>query len=225
MTRNLAIGGVLFLCCAGCEPRSGMNASCIWPPELTSSLDLSRKTDRLHLADDVRVAEELGIRHADGKGKLQPDWDEVRSGCEDRLFAGIAHAHGVLPTQVREARRGLDEATFDWVATLPMMVIYIISSWTMAGWVARRFSPDGGWAVGVGAGLVSVVVAIAVMMVGNLLGAVVLMLRMASMHASYRALRPSWMGEHRHGLLVAGIVVFWIVAVVRYRAGLNRPCS
>jgi hypothetical protein len=127
----------------------------------------------------------------------------------------------MLPTQVLQARRGLADATFDWVATLPMMVIYVISSWTMAGWIARRFSPDGGWVAGVGAGVVSVMIAIGVTMVGNLLGAAVWMLRMASTHASYRALRPTWMGEHRQELFVGGVVVFWMVAFVRYRRTLR----
>ncbi len=40
---------------------------------------------------------------------------------------------------------------------------------------------------------------------------------MAGTHASYRALRPTWMGEHRQDLFIVGVVVFWIVAWVRYR--------
>ncbi len=37
----------------------------------------------------------------------------------------------------------------------------------MAGWIARRFSPDGEWVAVVGAGLVSVMITITVMTVGT----------------------------------------------------------
>jgi hypothetical protein len=57
--------------------------------------------------------------------------------------------------QVLQARQRLGDATFDWVATLPMVLIYIVGSWTMAGWIARRLSPGGGLAAVGGAGLVS----------------------------------------------------------------------
>jgi hypothetical protein len=221
MARNLVLSCVMLLCCIGCEPRAGMNSSCIWPFEPVSLIDSSRDSDRRHLVDDVRIAEELGIRYADGKGKLRPDSLQIRSGCEDRLFAAIAHAHGLSLTQVLQARQRLGDATFDWVATLPMVLIYVIGSWAMAGWFARRFSRDG-WVALVGAGLVSVMITITVMMVGTSLEGVVWMLRMASTHASYRALRPTWMGEHRLNLFIVGIVVFWIVARVRYRLTLRN---
>jgi hypothetical protein len=161
------LGCVMLLCCIGCEPRAGMNSSCIWPFEPVSLIDSSRDSDRRHLVDDVRIAEELAIRYADGKGKLRPDSLQIRSGCEDRLFAAIAHAHGLSLTQVLQSRQRLDDATFDWVATLPVVLIYVIGSWTMAGWIARRFSPDGGWVAVVGAGLVSVMITITVMMLGT----------------------------------------------------------
>jgi len=50
------------------------------------------------------------------------------------------------------------------------------------------------------------------------------MLHMASTHESYRALRPTWTSEHRQELFVVGVVVFWIVALVRYRVGV-RPAN
>jgi hypothetical protein len=74
----------------------------------------------------------------------------------------------------------------------------------------------------VGAGLVSVMITITVMMLGSSLEGVIWMLRMASTHASYRALRPTWMREHRQDLFIIGVVVFWIVARVRYRLSLRN---
>jgi hypothetical protein len=221
MTRKAVLGCVALLCCVGCQPRAGMNSSCVWPFEPVSTLDLSRDTDRRHLVDDVRIAEELGIRYVDAKGKFRPDWLQIRSGCEDRLFTAIAHAHGVPLVQVLEARQRLGDATFDWVATLPTVLIYIIGSWTMAGWIPRRFSPGGGLVALVGVGVISVMITITAMMVGNLLEAVVWMLRMASTHASYRALRPTWTSEHRQELFGVGVVVFWIVALMRYQLTLR----
>lgn len=60
-------------------------------------------------------------------------------------------------------------------------------------------------------------------LIESLPGAVVDMVRLGTTHMSYRALRPTWLGEHRVGLFVAGVAMFWLVALVRYREARRLP--
>ena len=77
--------GVLF----GCLPAERINRSCEWrePPGATHG-------GRTHLVEDVRVAQDLGIRFGDSVGGRI--WNEAnrraREECTEASFASIATA-------------------------------------------------------------------------------------------------------------------------------------
>src|SRR5678815_66386 len=55
----------LLILLAGCTRPAGMNFDCAWPNDSFGPLDLRNSVHMQHLVDDIRIAEELEIRHGD----------------------------------------------------------------------------------------------------------------------------------------------------------------
>ena len=71
-----------------CSMPDGMNDDCQWPSEPRSTLDVGNAAHQRHLVDDVRVAEELGIRYDDSRLALGParaGWPPTPEQCYTKL--------------------------------------------------------------------------------------------------------------------------------------------
>jgi hypothetical protein len=67
-----------------------MNFDCRWPPDRALAINLEAPAHLDHLLDDIRVAEELEIRHGDA----MVDAVRLRSW---ELWCGVAPAQGPRP--------------------------------------------------------------------------------------------------------------------------------
>jgi len=194
-------------------------------------LDLRNPAQQRHLTDDALLAEDLAIRHADAhRGKRSGHFEgflayaQTRDRCMAALFSRIARNHRVTTEQVRESllRR---RTSVDAAVILAFAVIYWFAATHLADRVCRRFPLDKSGA----AALVPLVVtSLAVGFIGVLLGeqwsTTIEGIRLGTGHLSYRLARVPWV-HHRVKLWVAGVLLFWLAAALRYRVGRRNAGS
>src|SRR5437867_9732854 len=84
MTRCLLVSTLFSVGLAACSMRDGMNDACEWPSEAGAALGVRNSAHERHLMEDVRVAEELGIRYNDvrlARGLAVPGKPQTRDDC------------------------------------------------------------------------------------------------------------------------------------------------
>ena len=197
-----------------------MNDKCVWPPEPPARLDLRNRGHQRHLVDDVRVAEELGIRYDDSRraqGTPAPGKPLTRDECDTALFNEIAASHAVSLDDVRDARRRLARETWNPAMYLPLAALYAVTALTTARRIRRRFHwPDEKAAVIVAATLLtSVVMSASLLPLGHLWGGVVEMVRVGNQHMSYRADRLGWRGYDRE-VFILGVLLVWSFVLIQH---------
>jgi len=197
--------------------------NCEWPSEETLPLNLSSPTDRQHLTDDALVAEDRAIRYADttrghrsGHFETAGVYARTRDECMARMFAGIAASHGVAVADVRAAL-GRRRFSVDLAVLLSMALFYGLAADCAARWVLRSFPFESRWPVLLAIGTASVVVSAGGLALGGLSAGLVEMIRIGNEHMSYRVGRSPW-SRHQAELFVAGLLLFWIIAAIRFRA-------
>lgn len=222
MKRRILILLPILIGVSGCARNRSLNSNCDWPPEQQAALDLNQAAQRWHLTDDARFAEDLAIRYSDvrkglhsGNYEGEEEYVRAREQCMAMLFGEIANTHKVSEAQVREFlthRR----ASVDLAVVLSFAAFYAAGSYLIAGGLWGRFPPPEGRTIGIIAILTaSPVISLAGVLSGEVWSGVMEGLQVANSHMSYRAARIPW-GQHRLSLFVAGNVLFWIVAAVRY---------
>jgi len=205
----LVVAFIAITLTTGCALPPGMNAECVWPAEQNQT------SAPEHIIADVRVAEELAIRYADAAGKLSAVWRTRLTTCTDDLLKTIANTHGVPYENVLAARARLSEPRFDAAAIAPMLLIFVAIAWAMVGWLTNRFDNDEPWISFTARSVVAIATGGVVVVLGWLSSAVVGMIQMGTTHASYRALRPTWIGEHTLILMIAASIGVWCLARIR----------
>ena len=142
---SLPIAGVcLSLAVAACLPEHRLNDSCLWEGDRPGELDLRSSVDRRHLEQDVRLAEDLGIRHGDAWATELPQQRalEEREACTARLLAGVGRRHGVDGESVARAA-GARDVWVDLLAVyLPIALLLALIADRVAVRVARAFEPE-----------------------------------------------------------------------------------
>jgi len=209
---------VFSVCIVACSMRDGMNDNCEWPSEPAIALDLRNRANERHLVDDLRVAEELGIRYSDSRvarGTAPPEWARTRDDCDTRLFNEIAHTHSISLADVRDARHHLAR-DWDLAAYLPLVALYAVAALIMARRIRNRFFwPEEKLAVIVATLLASAAISAPLVPLGHLWGGVVEMIRVGDMHMSYRADRLGWRG-HDAEVFALGVVLFWSIVLLHH---------
>jgi hypothetical protein len=201
---------------AGCV-RPGdhpISSNCTWTEDDNRSLDLRRISDRRHLRFDAVTAEDMAIRWADKNFGHLPEWEQRCEQCMETLFAGVAKQHGVDVATVSQYSRERDPVA-DAAVIVGFGILYVFAAYILTGRVRRQFTPDeaGFWimtlTMALGVGLVGVV--------GGSLWAIVFEeLRLGSGHISFRMNRIPFR-HHWVMLFICGVVVFWLVALIRSR--------
>jgi hypothetical protein len=198
---------------------------CEWHEEDSRRLDLQKFTDRAHLRDDAVVAEDLAIGHADHRGVALRStrlpgiagYNRARDACMEILFSRISSRHGVPLDVVREYRlrrnRLADAAVIGIFALFYCWVAYVL-----AGLIIRRLGSDQIIVSTVAIVAVSVVVAWAGMMLGEVWSILTEAIRLGRGHLSYRVGRIPWV-QHRLTAFVSGVLAFWLITALRYRTG------
>ena len=208
---------------AGCVRREGLNADCRWPPEAISPLDLTNAYQQRHLAGDAQLAEELGIRHGDAyRGRESVEERGRRATeCTGKLVAVVAQLHSVGADAVERARLHR-ELRVDLVAVaLPMACLFCFGAYALGAPLRRRFGPDEHRAFVIATTFAAIVASGAGVMVGEVWSWIVEMIRVDDSHLSYRALRLPWV-HHRLEIFAIGLALFWLMAWLRIRNGLQR---
>jgi hypothetical protein len=191
-------------------------------------LDLSKPTQLGHLSDDALFAEELAIRYADSHTKRRSATDEgygqARERCMAELFDVIGRNHGVTQEQTREAllyRRPSQVLA----VVLSFALLYGLAATGIVRLVARRYPLEEGWSeVLVAVLFTSTVVSFTGVLLGEVWAFVAETYRVGNDHLSYRADRIPW-AHHRLILFVGGVVIFWLIAGLQYRAGIRARLS
>ena len=219
-----AVGAVAtYVQCPGCVARTRVNTDCAWTGDVAFRLDPQDAAHRRHLVEDAQLAEELGIRYADTEfgrragtahhgGLLEGG--RVRNECLARLFQTIERQHGVTPGQV-DAARGVRSPTYDAAVGTLFLPFYVLGAVLVCRRVTRRFSSDERAARTVAIGLGSVATALAGAQVFRLWGGVWEAIRVGNGHmTSIRAASANAWIHHHAGLdIVAGLLIFWLVAL------------
>ncbi len=208
---------VAGLFAASCVDRARLNNNCQFS-EPARALDLRDPAQRHHLDEDVTLAEELGVRYGDSfrarEGLLVER--ERTEQCTAALLAEIARIHHVGAADVLGAR-GRRDWRIDAVAVfLPMALLMIVMANVVSLRIYRRFSVDERWAALVAIFVLSLIVLLFWMLIGDLWSWGVETARLHEAHMSYRAFYRPWI-RHPIVIAIAGLCLFWAVTLGRHR--------
>jgi len=213
----IAIGGVISQRLPA-PAADGHDRRCELPADTGRPLDLTHREDRAHLRDDAATAESWAIAYADvspARRESTAAYAQATNDCMTTLFAQVGRVHTVAPDVVREYSRRRNP-WFDAMVFLALGTMYVMAAYTMAGRIARRFPVDE-WVAGTFATLaLSLAAAFVAVSIGHMLSIGAEILRVGNGHLSYRADRLPWR-QHRLFLFAAGVGLFWLLALLRYR--------
>jgi hypothetical protein len=220
ITKALATAVSVAACAGlvGCLPRDRLNDACQWSHAAGFAIDPARRAHQRHLAEDAKIAEELGIRHGDslvGRESID-ERRRRREQCTATLFHEIARLHGVALDDVQASAIRRDTGVDVLLVLLPMAVFFLVVSDVVARRIFRRFPPDEMFAL-VGATLLaSLAVSLFVLLISDIWSWLVESARLRDSHLSYRAARRPWAGYPRE-VFAVGVLAFWFVSGFRYR--------
>jgi hypothetical protein len=214
----------------GCVRRGGRNSDCKWPEEPDAkTLAPNQRGYASHLREDVEFAEELAVEYMDahhgprsGEFKSQQAASQALNTCLDALIKQIAKSHNVPPREVAKffGRRSL---AIDVAVSLPFVLLYDSLAIMLVGKLHRRYPPEDGWSVSlIMIILSSLAFGVGGMMLGEQSSTLLESIRVGTGHLSYRVDRLPWV-RHQIDFFVLCVVLFWGVAVVRFRARQQRP--
>ena len=188
---------------SGCRGRSAVLA-CEWPLSTSSSITL---------LDDIRLAEEIAIRHADSRG-YREGWRASREACESILFDAVASSRHLSIGDVRRARAQLEHRGFDWAVNAPMAVVTCVVAWVIGGRIRRRFKMEAVPLL-IAAALSSIGLAVAVVAIGQVWASAVEVMRIGNGHLSYRAFRIPW-SQHRLATFAIVVLAAWSIMLIQH---------
>jgi len=208
-----------------------MNFDCAWPNDSSGPLDLRNSAHLEHLLDDIRIAEELEIRHGDklaGRNMTSVFGVIVRAGghgptsgsrtarseCVGSLFDRIAHEHALSLQDVLNARERLPARGANLPVTIPVFLFYVWLAWKGVHWIHRRIDRGEKWQTLLAVLYASLAVTGTVILLGGLWTGIVEIVRLGNEHLSYRALRVPWPWTHQYELFSMGVLAFWFAAAV-----------
>jgi hypothetical protein len=210
--RLRALGTVLCLAAClwsvGCLPRERLNSSCRWTPDSGALPPPGDPARRGHLIEDVRVAEELGIRYADSVagGMVSDTYLRLRDRCTAASLDEIMRRHNVSREEIA-AVTGARELWIDLLAVfLPTTALFLVVSRRVARHVVAGYDPEDRWVA------VAVLAALTPLVAGAALAATQLwawlveMLRYRNCHISYRAARLP-VSAAQYGWLLWGVAM------------------
>lgn len=145
--------------------------------------------------------------------------------CFVKLSSIIVAEHRITPSQYN-GMFGARPPGFDLAVGIAYALLYAWAASVLSAWVWRKHPPTDG---ALGGTVMIVYVSLATAALGDLLGEQWAGLwenfRLGNGHISYRLDRVPW-GHHRGALFVGGLVLFWLVAALRYRgAGASQTAN
>ena len=210
-----------------CLPRARINNACRWTDDAATLAPPADPSRRKHLIEDVRIANDLGIRYADATaGRMNtPAWHEAQTECTGRSMAEIMRRHCASWVEI-VAVAGARELWIDMLAVfLPITLLFLAASHRVVSGIAAGYAREDRYvAAAVLAGIAPLAAGVAVGAT-QIWGVVVEQLRVRNEHISFRAFDPP---ASRHGWIVWGFAMALYVLVVtvqRRRMGESMPTS
>ena len=137
------------------------------------------------------------------------------------LFRVIGGVHKVSEEEVRRSL-GHRRVTLDLAVILSFFFLYGWAASRLARWLYRLYGPSESLpTVAVMTVLVSILTAVAGVMLGEQWSGIWEIQRLGNEHISYRATRVPWT-QHRLELFLAGVVVFLLLAAFHRRRAMAR---
>jgi hypothetical protein len=218
----------LALSCGGCAGGGSRSLRCAWPDEAARRLDLRTNADQRHLNADARVAEELAIRYADvrrghrsGHFSGFEEYHRTRDQCLASLAGEIANRHAISPSEVAGAV-GRRDGRLDAFVLLVFAALYAFAANRFLRRLFARFPADDPWPALIGTAASAIGVSAVGVILGGLGATIVEMIQLGDTHMSYRADRLPW-SRHAVPLFVGGMILFSLIAVVRWLRGRGVP--
>ena len=223
--------GATYVGCPGCIERDRVNSTCEWTGDTTFPLDSQNPAHQQHLIKDAQLAEDLSVRFADTEHKRLSGYEghgglidngRVVKECMARLFTTIENDHSVTSEQIQVARAQRDRA-FDVAVGLLFLPLYSFGATAACRRVWHRFASHQRYVGLVAMGLVSFAVSFLGLLLGQLWFMAWELVRIGNDHfGGNRAARNLW-GEHAGELFMAGVVLFWVIALLRFVAMSDDP--
>jgi hypothetical protein len=218
--------GATYVGCPGCIERDRVNSICEWTGDTKFPFDSQNPAHQQHLIKDAQLAEDLAVRYADtehkrltgytGHGGLI-DNGRVVNECMARLYTMIENEHSATSEQIQVARAQRNRA-FDVAVGLLFLPLYSFAATAACRRVWHRFASHQRYVGLVVMGLVSFAASFLGLVAGQLWFAIWEIVRIGNDHfGGNRAAHNLWV-EHAGELFIAGIVLFWIIALLRYVA-------
>ena len=221
---------------AACSSREGLNFDCAWVADPPFTADVRNNTDVAHLLDDIRVAQELAIRHGDhiagwrlvdtfgivsrhGGIRNRDAGRLAREQCAATLVATIRSVHGVDQSDIDAILPRLEDRGMDLPITIPIVVVFALALHRFLRWLRHRFD-SGEWAGRAVATLLgSIGITAAILAIGAGWAVVVEVVRVGNEHLGSRA-RTAGLRDNFLVMFVLGVAASWIasaIAAVRAR--------
>ena len=227
---HASIGGfaglaLLLVSTCGCVIAADrVNTNCAWTNDAARPLDPGRAADQRHLLDDVTVAEELAIRHADaargfrsGRYAGQDEYVRTRERCLATLVDAIAATHRVDAVDVRAQLNRRSLATDIAAVFLPAVLLFCLTADFTIARIHRRFARDETAPRLIATAIASIVVTGAGYLAGNIWSMLFEeKIRLRANHLSYRAFYLPW-SRHPVAVLSVGVALFWVMVLARTR--------
>ena len=226
MLRLTPVVALLLAVAIGCVDRARVNSRCEWSQETLGALLLSDSQHGQHLARDVELATELAVRYPDSLHKERFGYEghggyveggRARDRCMASLLSEIAAGHDVPLAVINKVRaRGDRPVEWDAMVILLFGVIYAGVSALIAKSISRRFPADEGWPALVSPAIASLGIGALGLLLFQWWAMILEMIRVGNDHLSgYRASWNPWT-EHLIALYTTGVIIFLVIASVRY---------
>ena len=219
----VVLAGIIL---SACQRRDGLNFDCSWVPDPPFRADVGDDSHLQHLLDDIRVAEELAIRHGDhttgwrlvdtfgvvsrhGGARNRDAGRLAREQCTVKLFSTIGTTHGMSVPEIEALRPRLEERGLDLPVTIPVIIVFSFALRGFLRWLQGRFDADerAGWVIATIVGSIGITAVVLAM--GVAWAVVVEIIRVGNEHLGHRA-RTEGLWSNFLVLFIVGMAVSWI---------------
>lgn len=206
-----------------CMPSERINASCEWKDSVRIS-NRASSARRKHIEEDVRVAQDLGIRYGDSiAGRLWYGANrEARESCTNASVQSIVRQHSATSAELDSARG----TRVTWPDVLfvfaPMLLLFGVASRVTVRKVAGAFDADDRIIPIIILIVLTPIAALLAVGLGQVWAGVVEEARLRTNHLSYRFAYLPFYVYKSVALLVAATVFALIAAGYRRHLGSER---
>lgn len=182
---NLVVG---LAALSACMPRDRVNASCEWV-EPDSTLPVDAKARRAHLALDIRIAKDLGIRHGDSvAGRIWNDANRTaRERCTQASTQRIRTLHSLASGDFEHAEGARNVLIDALLVMLPSVLLFAAASRFVVRRAVAGYDAEDRWIRTAVLAVLTPIIAAAGLVGAQVWSVVLESVLLGNEHISYRA--------------------------------------